>query len=147
MRYILAFVSHLELGTGMELTLNFGWALVAVWMVCAWLRTAPRETANRRIQLVGLAVVILILLPAISMTDDLAAAQNPAEIDCCVRRSHDHDVSCPHCIVPAAAGLPLPCFAGVTLEFAGRAALNQLPSSFVANPALGPIENRPPPAA
>jgi len=62
----------------MELTLNLGWALVTMWMLCAWVRTSPRRATDRRIQMVALAVVILILLPAISMTGDLAAAQTPA---------------------------------------------------------------------
>jgi hypothetical protein len=131
----------------MELTLNLGWLLVALWMVFAWLRTAPRTVVDRRLQMVALAMVILILLPAISMTDDLVAAQNPAEIDCCVRRTHDHDSSSPHSIVPAAISLPLPDFAGDSLAFAGMAAPDNLSSPFVDNPALRPIENRPPPAA
>lgn len=130
----------------MELTLNLSWAFVALGMLCAWVRMAPRDAAIRRIQMVALAVVILILLPAISMTDDLAAAQNPAEIDCCVRRHHDHDVSSSHSIIPTAASLPLPSFAGVTLEFAGTAAPSNPPFSFVENPAFASIQNRPPPA-
>ena len=55
-------------------------------------------------QFVAMALVILILLPAISMTDDLIAAQNPAEVDCCARR--DHDFSSPHSIVPAGRRAP-----------------------------------------
>ncbi|MGA3133361.1 MAG: hypothetical protein ABSD59_21395 [Terracidiphilus sp.] len=129
----------------MELTLNLGWALVAIWMLCAWVRTAPRRATDRRIQMVALAVAILILLPAISMTDDLVAAQNPAEIDCCVRRGHDHG-RCPHSIVPVAASLPLPSFAGVSLAFVGTATPSNLPSPFVENPFLESIQNRPPPA-
>jgi hypothetical protein len=97
-------------------------------------------------QAVALAVVILILLPAISMTDDLVAAQNPAEIDCCARRNHDH-AACPHSIIPAVAALPLPGFAGVSLAFVGMAEPSNLPSPFVENPSLASIQNRPPPAA
>jgi hypothetical protein len=130
----------------MELTLNLGWALVAVWMLCAWMRTAPRRAMDRRIQMVALAVVILILLPAISMTDDLVAAQNPAEIDCCARRDHDHGASS-HSILPAAAALPLPNFTGISLAFVAMAAPSNLPSPSVENPSLAPIQNRPPPAA
>lgn len=130
----------------MELTLNLGWALVAIWMLCAWVRTAPRKATDRRIQMVALAVVILILLPAISMTDDLVAAQNPAEIDCCARRNHDHDAS-PHSIPPATASLPLPSYTGISLTFVGMAAPGRLPSPLVENPSLASIQNRPPPAA
>ena len=142
----MTFIPHVELALGMELTLNLGWALVAMWMLCAWVRTAPRRATDRRIQMVALAVVILILLPAISMTDDLAAAQNPAEIDCCARRDHDQGAS-PHSILPAAASLPLPSFTGISLAFVGMAAPGKLPSPFVENPSLTSIQNRPPPAA
>lgn len=142
----LTFIPHVELVLGMELTLNLGWALVAMWMLSAWVRTAPRRATDRRIQMVALAVVILILLPAISMTDDLAAAQNPAEIDCCARRDHDQGAS-PHSILPAAASLPLPSFTGISLAFVGMAAPGKLPSPFVENPSLTSIQNRPPPAA
>lgn len=131
----------------MELTLNLGWLLVALWMVFAWLRTAPRTVVDRRFQMVALAMVILILLPAISMTDDLAAAHNPAEIDCCVRRIHDQNSSSSHVIAPVASSLPLPAFAGVSFAFARLTAFDSLSSPFVENPALRPIENRPPPAA
>ena len=130
----------------MELALNLGWAWVAVWMLCAWVRTAPRRATDRRIQMVALAVVILILLPAISMTDDLVAAQNPAEIDCCARRNHDHGAS-PHSNLPAAASLPLPSFTGISLASVSMTAPSILPSPFVENPSLTSIQNRPPPAA
>jgi hypothetical protein len=142
----LTFVPHVELALGMELTLNLGWAFVAIWMLCAWVRTAHRRTAERRIQLVGLALVILILLPAISMTDDLVAAQNPAEIDCCARRDHSHCAS-PHSLLSAAASLPLPSFTGISLAFVSMAAPSSLLSPFVENPSIAPIQNRPPPAA
>jgi hypothetical protein len=130
----------------MELTLNLGWALVAVWMLCAWVRSAPRRATDRRIQMIALAVVILILLPAISMTDDLAAAQNPAEIDCCVRRDQDHGSGL-HVIVPVAASLPQPGFGAVALAFEGMAPPNNLPAPHVENPSLKSVENRPPPSA
>ena len=130
----------------MELALNLGWALVTVWMLCAWVRTAPRRATCRRIQMVALAVVILILLPAISMTDDLVAAQNPAEIDCCARRNHDHDAK-PHSIAPASSAVPMPSFTGISLAFVGMVAPSDHSSPFVENSCLASIQNRPPPAA
>jgi len=130
----------------MELTLNVGWALVALWMLGAWVRHAPRRASDRRIQMLALAVVILILLPAISMTDDLVAAQNPAEIDCSVRRAHDHGRSL-HSAVPITPSLPLPGFAGLAIEYAGGLTPGAPPFAFVENPVLQPIQNRPPPAA
>jgi hypothetical protein len=129
----------------MELTLNLGWVLLATLMLYAWVQMAPRRTADRRLQLIALGLVILILLPAISMTDDLVAAQNPAEVDCCARR--DHDSARSHSIVPVIAALPAPTFDGLPIGFVRIAAPGHLSAPFVKDPALAPIQNRPPPAA
>jgi hypothetical protein len=128
----------------MELTLNLGWVLVAVWMLCAWLRVAPRAARERRAQFVALAVVILILLPAISMTDDLMAAQNPAEIDCSVRR--DHGCLAPHSLVPVTTARPQPGFLAPESGFLQTRVPSLAAAPFVQNPSLNSIENRPPPA-
>ncbi len=131
----------------MELALNLGWAALAVWMVCVWLRRTPSRRQDRRAQMVALAMAILILLPAISMTDDLAAAQCPAVLDLSVRRSHDQDAHNPHCIFPAAASLPSVKFSCLPLQTTGKAALVARILVAVENPALIAIDNRPPPAA
>lgn len=133
------------MGNGMELTLNFGWVVVAVWMLVAWLRLASQGSSQRRGQMVALAVVVLILLPAISMTDDLVAAQNPAEAVTCVRRDHD-DFSQPHSIIPLTFSMPLPAFAGLLISTAHRPAACNLASLEVEHPFPPSIQNRPPPA-
>ena len=136
---------HVELAGEMELTLNLGWVLLALWMLGAWLRIAPKAHRGRRAQLVALSVVILILLPAISMTDDLIAAQNPAELDCCARR--DYDCLHAHASVLTSSARPEPAFG---CQAAGVVQL--LPRDLQANPlakipALASIRNRPPPSA
>ena len=141
----MTFIAHVELVGGMELALNLGWALVAAWMLYAWLRIAPRAARERRAQFVALAVVILILLPAISMTDDLMAAQNPAEIDYCIRR--DHGFASPHSIVPVTAVLPLPAIRGIEFGFLQMSAPSLLSAPHVKPVARGAILSRPPPAA
>lgn len=132
----------------MELTLNLVWVALAVGMLLAWVRYAPREgvpgRVDWRVQLVALGLVILILLPAISLTDDLTAARNPAEVDTYLRR--DHDWLHPHLLIPAAAALLIPLFAALSLgavEFISRVA----PLVAMTDAALNPIENRPPPSA
>jgi len=129
----------------MELILNISWAFVATWMVCAWLRMEPRRGSDRRAQFVALAVLILILLPAISMTDDLVAAHNPAEIECCARR--DHDFASHHSITPATTTLATPAFGGLPMIVARMDAPSIPAVPFVDSPALNSIQNRPPPKA
>jgi hypothetical protein len=72
----------------MELTLNLAWMVLVTLMSWLWIRRTPRENESRWTQFVALAVIILILFPAISMTDDLMAAQNLAETSSCQRKDH-----------------------------------------------------------
>ena len=132
----------------MELILNLSWVLLATLMFWLWMRHASREHISRRMQLVALAVVILILLPIISVTDDLQMAQNPAEADAyylCTRR--DHVAASPHSIFPVAVILPPPVFTVLSFSFLRFAAPGNRPAPLVEIPVLASIQNRPPPAA
>jgi hypothetical protein len=128
----------------MELALNLAWLLLAVAMIYAWLRQAPRAAPSHRVQMVALGLLLIILLPAISMTDDLIAAQNPAEVDCCLRR--DHDYSHAHANFPVVPALPALAFAGVPLGNPQLAAPGILPAPVFDPPTLIRVLNRPPPA-
>jgi len=130
---------------GMELLLNLAWFLVALAMWVVWLRAAGRNAAERRLQLIALAVMIFVLLPAISMTDDLLAAQNPAETDSCLRR--DHEISSAHSVFPATAAPPLESFAGLDLHSHRLAAPGRVAAPAVKSPALSSFQSRPPPEA
>ncbi len=132
----------------MELTLNLAWIALAATMFCVWvrfaLRTGPdRRIENRQAQFVALALLILIMFPVISVTDDLQAIQNPAETDSCLRR--DHIVSNPHSIFPLVAAPPLPVFAELSFGVLRVAAPGSLPAPVFDHTALARIQNRPPP--
>jgi len=129
----------------LELALNLVWLLLTGAMVCLWLRLAPRAAAERRTQFAALALVILILLPAISMTDDLMTARNPAEVDSCLRR--DHEILSPHAIVPAIATLPVPAFAGLCSPVVWSISAGVLRNPLADSPTPVSLQNRPPPAA
>jgi hypothetical protein len=129
----------------MEIVLNLIWVLLAVAIVWLWSRHARQEGASRRIQIAGLAMLIAILFPVISVTDDLLTAQNPAELECCVRRNNA--ISCPHTIFSVVAALPPPALATASFGFLRFVAPSSFPIPTVDNPALAPIQNRPPPAA
>jgi hypothetical protein len=129
----------------MELFLNLAWVLLAALMFCLWLRLAPRAGASPRMQLVALAVLVAILFPVISVTDDLQATLNPAESDCSLRRGHA--TSSPHSICPPVAALPLPPTADLSFGMLRMTNLGSLHAPAFDHPALAPIENRPPPVA
>jgi hypothetical protein len=90
-------------------------------------------------------MLILILFPVISVTDDLEAIQNPAELDCCARRNHA--ASCSHSIFPAAATLPPPVFTRLSFGFLRFAAPSRIFVPLVKNLALTTVQNQPPPTA
>lgn len=128
----------------MELALNLGWMLLGALLFCLWLRFGLRPGTDRRTQLIALAVLVMVLFPVISMTDDVFAAQNPAEADCCLRR--DHGFSAAHFLFPAAATLPPPVFAQISFAFIRFVAPPYYPAPVMDHPGLEAIQNRPPPA-
>lgn len=138
----------------MEISLNLAWVLLTALMLWQWLRSAPlaradgrarARTTDRRIQFVALVMLLLILFPVISVTDDLQAIQNPAETDCLQRRGHA--CSTPHCVHPPVAAPPLPAFAALSLGVGRPAAPGILDAPVFDLPAMFPILNQPPPVA
>jgi len=118
--------------------------LVVVVLARLWMIHAP-QNGSRQTQFVALAMLLLILFPVISVTDDLLAAQNPAEIESSLRR--DHDAVQPHSIFPAVAALPPsvdaePVFGSLSSV---KPCLTEVAA--IQCPALTSIQNRPPPAA
>lgn len=129
----------------MELFLNLAWVALAGLLCGLWYRDAQRRGQSRGLQLVALAMLVLILFPVISVTDDLQAAQNPAEDDVYLRL--DSVYAGLHSAAPPAAAPPQPVFQGLALAFAGQVVGNRLAAPASDRPALGSIQNRPPPVA
>jgi hypothetical protein len=129
----------------MELSLNSVWALLAVAFAYLWLRLGRRTIDERQRSFVALVMLIVILFPVISVSDDLWSIQNPAETDTCQRRGHC--AGCSHSIFPMVAGLPETAVTGLTLGIPSLDAPPTAPFFAIWNPALHSIRNRPPPAA
>jgi hypothetical protein len=129
----------------MELALNLFWVLLTALMLFAWVRFAPCGGLNRRRQALALALLVLLLFPVISVTDDLQTSQNFAEADCCLKR-HDAMAS-PHSLLPSFDALPSSAFTGICLRALGVASPAQLFVPPVQHLVLHPIQNRPPPSA
>jgi hypothetical protein len=129
----------------MEALLNFAWALMAIACLGLWFRFGRRTGVDRRASFVALVMLLVILFPVISVSDDLWAGQNPAETDTCQRRAHRD--CCSHTSLQAVASLPLPVFAELSFGI-HRFSVSLPPTQSVPdNPALAPIQNRPPPTA
>jgi len=128
----------------MEPLFNLVWALVAVASVCFWLKQGRRSSTNGHSSLVGLAMLVVILFPVISVSDDLWSLQNPVERDTCQRRDYSDGSS--HSHFPASVALPEPI--GVELNFGSQRVEMPWLAELTGfeNPAFGIVENRPPPA-
>ncbi len=130
----------------LELALNLVWVAASVTLVTVWLRAARHTRTPRRVQCFALLMAILLLLPVISISDDLAAAQYPAEADSALRRAADSHLG--HLVLhPASFALPEPSLNDYFPQFLFSRL--SLPQSLAA-PATGfaqQLHCRPPPQA
>ena len=132
----------------MELFLNLVWLMLSVSLVCGYLAFAPTPLKSRKAAaIIALALLILVLLPVISMTDDLAAINNPAETDHLLRRDraplHLHSDVAAVAIVSLLIGI----FAIAVARTSGeKVTLYSLPSVLL-NGAVRAFGVRPPPSA
>lgn len=84
----------------MEIVLNLAWVVCSCGLIGYWFRQRRANPQPIRTQLLALASVVLLLLPVISLSDDLMAMQGPLETDASMRRvlqpGHDHPTVTPH---------------------------------------------------
>ena len=130
----------------MELTLNLGWMALAAAMCWLWVHHARRQSLGRSAQAVSLGLVLVVMFSVITMYDDMAMAQNPAETRCFQR---EDDLGAHHAHAPVhltvASTPPLATNPKVnTFRFAVTGGL-LVPTVKVLF--LSSIQNRPPPAA
>src|ERR1700742_1146740 len=128
----------------MEIFLNLAWMAVAVVSVVLWLRSERRTGKELRLPMIALAMLLLILFPVISVSDDLWSVQNLAETDSTQRR--DHVAPCPHGLFPAIATPVAPLLALFRPEIRYVSAQPASATRTCQNPARDTVENRPPPA-
>lgn len=136
----------------MELLSNLIWAAVALVLWTLWMmrRRGTRDAGlcpGIQAQLIALAVLTLILLPVISVSDDLQASQNPAEIDRTSVRNDQHVLQ-PDTVRPFSGALAavISCFPlsyPRTIAFLRSPALRR--GEQIADVRV--LDSRPPPAA
>jgi hypothetical protein len=88
-----------------EIILNLAWALCSVGLIGFWWRSHAANPKPIRVQLFALAMVVLLLLPVISVSDDLLSMQGAFETDSSVRRILHEDHVRPSA-TPAFMALP-----------------------------------------
>jgi hypothetical protein len=128
----------------MEITLNLSWAACSLALVWFWCRGGASEKVSRRTQVMALGMVLLLLLPVISLSDDLMAMQGPAETDTSMRRALHLNEGHP---VPVSFALPEPLFAATPWgRYSPAAVRRERLAAFV--PVLTrSLDRRPPPQA
>jgi hypothetical protein len=128
----------------MEQFLNLSWLVVALSLVCLWLPGGLVARTHRRTQLVALVMLIVILFPVVSVSDDLLAVQYAAEADFWLCRKHI--VSSPNIISPPSEGLPQAFSTEISVTFT-RHFMEDRRFTIAAVPCIEAIQNRPPPSA
>ena len=129
----------------LEVVLNLEWVVLATGMCWLWVRHGLREGPGRRVQFIALALVLVAMFVVITMYDDMAMAQNPAETRCF--QNDDKLGAHVHATLHPAVALA-PTFAvEIPLNTSRFAETGSLPVSTIRVPALSSIQNRPPPAA
>ena len=135
----------------MELLCNLAWVAVTIALWSCWFvrRRSARISPLPAIaaQIISLAALTAILLPVISITDDLQAANNPAEVERSAgKRDHLISFQQAHHGAPGIVALVVP-----VLRPSFQTRFSLLPTDF-AVPAQGTAHllapwSRPPPAA
>lgn len=129
----------------MELALNLEWMALAIAMCWLWVYHARREGRGRLAQFISLSLALVMMFVVITMYDDMAMAQNPAETRC-FQREDDLGAHAHAPLHPAVASMPT-----LTAELNFNTFCLAVPGSLlvptVKVPVLSSIQNRPPPAA
>ncbi len=113
-------------------------------MVVIWLRFRSCHKANGSMQLAALIVCIAILLPVISISDDLMAVQFTAETDTSLRWGHRPSIN--HAVPHHAPVLLHAPFAGLSSAPLAKPATEVSHLAFILTQASIRLLNRPPPA-
>jgi hypothetical protein len=130
----------------MELVLNLAWMVLAALMCWLWVRYARREGPGRGVQFIALALVLVAMFVLITMYDDMAMAQNPAETRCFQQREDELGAHNHAALHPVADLIPL-FSAKPSFDSSHSAVLDKLLVPALKVPATNSIQNRPPPAA
>ena len=129
----------------MELALNLEWVVLATVMCWLWVRHARPRGRGRAAQFVSLGLVLVMMFVVITMYDDMAMAQNPAE----TRSFQREDDLGAHACAPL--HLVVASISALATELRFNTFHFSVPRSLLVPtmrvPALSSIQNRPPPAA
>jgi hypothetical protein len=129
----------------MEMYLSYAWMFVAVASACLWLQPGRRSLESRRMQFLGLFLFTVILFPVISLTDGLRSIHSPA--DNRTVQVHDEHAASAHAIFPGIAALRNRVAARLNFHPQRNEASLYISLLLFDNPALDPLQNRPPPWA
>lgn len=128
-----------------EIALNLIWCLLVAAGFAVWLRLGRRKSTSRCIQFIAICSLAFILFPVISLTDDLWAMHNPAEVDTSLRRSDT--TAHLRMIVPEMPSVRTEELTVTPAVITAYIQVAEFAPCFFAEPLRGPLFSRPPPAA
>jgi hypothetical protein len=139
-------ILRVESGRMMEILLNITWMVCSLALVGFWTRYAASKSGSRCTQALALSMVVLLLLPVISLSDDRVAMQGLAESDGNVRRAlHPGDSH----LSPTsdASALPAPVFSNLFFRQYSQDLLHLDREPAHSSVIARSLDSRPPPRA
>jgi hypothetical protein len=130
----------------MEITLNLAWMMCSLLLIGFWLRNTASNPVPRKMQFLALAMVVMMLLPVISLSDDLMAMQGPSETDISVRRALHPGEGHPS-LVPIALASPEQIFTALTWSGYSLVAAKKERLAPSVSALTRSLDRRPPPSA
>lgn len=127
----------------MELFFNLVWLFAAVALAFFWGIMSPAKPTPKRNSVIALSLLVVILFPVISVSDDLWSIQNPAEADTALRR--DHVSQAAHSNLVVHVGLPVLPMSGIEGGWSSSVILPLIYPITLKTQHFFTIQNRPPP--
>lgn len=129
----------------MESFLNIVWAALGLLLLCGWLRSDQQTDHGRGRQIVAILVLIAVLFPVISVSDDLVAMQGATEVTNSQKRDY-LDPAGSHSLFPVIFAI-LPSLTAQAVFRMPSFVLSGTPSVAARDRLVSvDIQNRPPPA-
>jgi hypothetical protein len=92
----------------LELLFNLIWVVLSTGLLGFWLLTQRRQQDDRvrsslRIQIAALAILVILLFPVVSITDDLLVCTAPAKVEHLIKQDlqdqqHEHTSTASHLV-------------------------------------------------
>jgi hypothetical protein len=146
---------HLQSASGVEILLNCVWLVLGLSLISAWSVHACRSHAcepenllpSRRLQFTALLLLVILLFPVISLTDDIARCTAPRDAERALRLHDPFDGAQPTAALLPSAMAWMDALSVVLQSGPARPVEQDAKLTALLSGTRLPIDSRPPPAS